>query len=644
MESFDSPAPAAPAPRTPAARGAAGDAAGDATREAAPDAAGVQPWEAADAAGTRLASTAATIKRDWSPLWIALVYAVLGILWIVWSDAAVLAIVRDQEALTRLQTYKGWFYVTASAALLFYLVRRRVNALNAAIASQQATTRERERLVTILEATTDLVCVINPDSSLRYLNAAGRRLLGIGPTEALDRFRSSQFLAPSDAGQRPDVQLLAGSADVLELERDLLRLDGSLVQVSQVLLVHRDAGGGVEFISTIARDITEQRRQEGALRQAQKMEAVGRLAGGVAHDFNNLLTVILNCGDALARSLPASDERREEASEIVQAAQRAARLTRQLLAFSRQQVLEARTVDVNTVVRNLLVMLRRLVGDNVQILDRLDPATPPILVDPNQLEQVLVNLVVNARDAMPRGGTITIRTADAHVGEKRVAVLEVKDTGVGMDEATRARIFEPFFTTKEMGHGTGLGLATVAGIVEQSGGEIVVESAPGRGSIFRVRFPAVAADDADPDAAARAAGTPASSEAVSSDWDPRCRIVVVEDQDAVRQVTARMLMAEGYDVVQARSAEEALRTINDGQDVALIVTDVEMPGIGGGALARLLERGDRRIPVLFMSGYTNDSLLRRGALPANASFVPKPFTQEVLRSAVRSAIRPSIGG
>jgi len=590
------------------------------------------------------ASRAATVRWDWSPLWIALVYAVLGILWIVWSDAAVLAIVRDQEALTRLQTYKGWFYVVASAALLFFLVRRRVNALNAALAAQQVTARERERLVTILEATTDLVCVINPDSSLRYLNAAGRRLLGVGPDEPLDRFNSSQFLAPSESGRRLDVQMLAGSAGVLELERELVRLDGSTVQVSQVLLVHRDASGGVEFISTIARDITEQRRQEGALRQAQKMEAVGRLAGGVAHDFNNLLTVILNCGESLARSLPPSDERREEASEVVQAAQRAARLTRQLLAFSRQQVLEARTVDVNTVVRNLLVMLRRLVGDHVQILDRLAPATPSILVDPNQLEQVLVNLVVNARDAMPRGGTITIRTADAHVGEKRVAMLEVKDTGIGMDESTRARIFEPFFTTKEMGHGTGLGLATVAGIVEQSGGEISVESAPGRGSTFRVRFPAVAADDTDATPAPRSSAAPADSLVQPDANAPRCRVVVVEDQDAVRQMTARMLHVEGYDVVQARSAEDALRTINDGKDVALILTDVEMPGMGGGALARLLERDDRRIPVLFMSGYTNDSLLRRGALPANASFLPKPFTQDALRAAVRSAIRSVSGG
>ena len=623
MEPPDPPAPAPAEARLPAAGGERPVVTGVAT--------------------SRRDDGATALRWDWSPLWIALVYAVLGILWIVWSDAAVLAIVRDQEALTRLQTYKGWFYVIASASLLFFLVRRRVNALNAAIAAQQVTARERERLVTILEATTDLVCVINPDSSLRYLNAAGRRLLGIGPQEPLDRFHSAQFLAPSESGRRLDVQLLAGSAGVLELERELVRLDGSTVQVSQVLLVHKDASGGVEFISTIARDITEQRRQEGALRQAQKMEAVGRLAGGVAHDFNNLLTVILNCGESLARSLPASDERREEASEVVQAAQRAARLTRQLLAFSRQQVLEARTVDVNTVVRNLLVMLRRLVGDNVQILDRLAPATPPILVDPNQLEQVLVNLVVNARDAMPRGGTITIRTVDAHVGEKRVAVLEVRDTGVGMDEATRARIFEPFFTTKEMGHGTGLGLATVAGIVEQSGGEIAVESSPGQGSTFRVRFPAVAADDSDSRAASHAAASSEGGTATPDAAAHRCRIVVVEDQDAVRQMTARMLLADGYEVVQARSAEDAPRTVNDGRDVALILTDVEMPGMGGGAMARLLERDDRRIPVLFMSGYTNDSLLRRGALPANASFLPKPFTQDALRAAVRSAMRPAIG-
>jgi two-component system cell cycle sensor histidine kinase/response regulator CckA len=588
---------------------------------------------------SRGASTPAD-RVDWSPLWIALVYAALGILWIVWSDAVVLAIVLDQEALTRLQTYKGWFYVIASAVLIYVLVRRRLNALSAAVAGERRAARERERLVTILEATTDLVSIITPDARLQYLNAAGRRLLGIAPDEPLERFNSAQFLAPSELHRQHDVRALTSGVGVLELERELQRVDGSTVQVSQVLLVHKDATGRVEFISTIARDISDQRRQEQALRQAQKMEAVGRLAGGVAHDFNNLLTVILNCGESLAQTLPASDERREEAIEIVHASQRAARLTRQLLAFSRQQVMEARTIDVNAVVRDLLVMLRRLVGDNVQIVDRLSDATPSIVVDPNQLEQVLVNLVVNARDAMPRGGIVTIRTSEARVGDQHMAVLEVRDSGIGMDEATRARIFEPFFTTKEMGQGTGLGLATVAGIVEQSGGEVAVESAPGRGSIFRLQFPAApSAGEPTLVPGTSAAPTPPMGIAAILPASPSSgRIVLVEDQDAVRQMTARMLAADGFEVAQARSAEEAYRFLTDGRDVALVLTDVEMPGIGGGALARSLERDDRRIPVLFMSGYTNDALLLRGALPLNASFLPKPFTLESLRLAVRRAI------
>jgi PAS domain S-box-containing protein len=550
-----------------------------------------------------------------------------------------MTVVKDEASLTRLQTYKGWFLVIASAALIYVLVRRRLNALNAALLAQAVTARDRERLVAIMEATSDLVCVITPDRRLRYLNLAGRRLLGIGPDEPLDRFDSSQFLAESEQERRGDVRTLATAHGVLELDRQLRRLDGTIVHVSQVLLVHRGPDGKTEFISTIARDIGEQRRQEQALRQAQKMEAVGQLAGGVAHDFNNLLTVILNCGESLAQSLPPGDERREEASEIVQASQRAARLTRQLLAFSRQQVMEARTVDLNAVIRNLMAMLRRLVGDHVQLVERLDPGTPHVFVDPSQFEQVLVNLVVNARDAMPNGGTIAIRTATTVLEERRFAVLEVKDTGIGMDEATRARIFEPFFTTKELGHGTGLGLATVAGIVAQSGGEIAVESTPGRGTTFRLQLPAALASDApSPPPTPRSSPTPATGRPSLGEHEARSRIVVVEDQDAVRHMTARMLAADGFEVAQARSADEALRILGDGEPVALVLTDVEMPGAGGRTLAGFLERDARRIPILFMSGYTNDSLLLRGALPPNASFLAKPFTQETLRSAVRKAL------
>lgn len=574
---------------------------------------------------------------DWSPIGIALTYALLGILWIVWSDAAVLAVVRDQRALTRLQTYKGWFFVVASASLIYALVSRRVKALNAALQAQRNSARDRQRLVAILEATSDLVCVITPDRRLRYVNAAGRRLLGIGLDESLEKFDSGQFLDDSELARRTDVQLLAADSGVLELERTLRHLDGTPILVSQVLLVHRGPDGETEFISSIARDIREQRRQEHALRQAQKMEAVGQLAGGVAHDFNNLLTVILNCGESLAESLAIGDERREEAQEIVQASQRAASLTRQLLAFSRRQVLDVRNVDLNAVIRDVSVMMRRLVGDHVRLVEQLDEHLPPVAVDPNQFEQVVVNLVVNARDAMPLGGTITLRTALEQSNGQRMAVLEVKDTGEGMDEATKARIFEPFFTTKEMGHGTGLGLAMVAGIAAQSNGEITVESATGRGTTFRLQLPAV--DEPDTAAPPNASiDTPTRAPVPRSPSGARERIIVVEDQDAVRQMTARMLIAEGYDVSPARSVEEARRLLQDGKDVALVLTDVEMPGAGGRAVARLVEDDPRQIPVLFMSGYTNDSLLLRGALPPNASFLAKPFTQSSLRIALRKAL------
>ena len=586
--------------------------------------------------------SAATAPRprplDRSPLWIALVYATLGILWIVGSDAAVLAVVGDEQALTRLQTYKGWFFVVASAGLIYALVRRRVNALQAAIEARETTTRDRMRLVAILEATSDLVCVITPDHRLRYLNAAGRQLLGIAPDEPLDRFDARQFLPEHERLPQSAGPAQGSGQDVIQLERELHRVDGSSVLVSQVLLMHRSLDGRSEYISTIARDISEQRRQEHALRQAQKMEAVGQLAGGVAHDFNNLLTVIVNCGESLVQSLPAGDERHEEAVDIVQASQRAARLTRQLLAFSRQQVMESRTIDLNVVVRSLVVMLRRLLSEQVKLVEQLDGESPHVFLDASQLEQVLVNLVVNARDAMPNGGTITIRTSNRRSRPAHMVVLEVQDTGVGMDESTRARVFEPFFTTKKPGQGTGLGLATAAGIVAQSGGDISVASTPGHGTTFRLEFPAVARPIVPAPARTDTVPTPwDGSRAISSSGE-RLRVLVVEDQDEVRHLTARMLTADGYDVVPVRSAEEALDVLGDGRDVALLLTDVEMPGASGRSLAGSLAHDDRRIPVLFMSGYSNDSLRLRGALPPNAAFLAKPFTHDSLRAAIRKAL------
>lgn len=588
------------------------------------------------------ANRTATVRWDWSPLWIALVYAVLGILWIVWSDAAVLAIVRDQEALTRLQTYKGWFYVVASAALLFFLVRRRVNALNAALAAQQLTARERERLVTILEATTDLVCVINPDSSLRYLNAAGRRLLGIGPDAPLDRFHSSQFLAPSESGRRLDVQMLAGNAGVLELERELVRLDGSTVQVSQVLLVHKDASGGVEFISTIARDITEQRRQEGALRQAQKMEAVGRLAGGVAHDFNNLLTVILgNTSHALADAALAT-ETRLALAEIVAASQRAAALTRQLLTFSRRQPIRLQFLDLNTATASLINMLRRLIGEDIALECRCAKEPLWLHADAGMLDQVLVNLTVNSRDAMPEGGRLLIETtqveldattASRHPRSRQgtFAQLSITDTGHGIAPDHLNQIFEPFFTTKPTGSGTGIGLATVHTIVEQHQGWIEVSSVVGQGTTFHVYLPI-----ATPNTLPVLQPTPVQDAPQGRGQ----RILLVEDDSSLLSLTTRVLERHGYRVKAAGSSLTALSLWHqDSHRFDLLLTDLILPGgLSGFDLAQRFQQERPALRVLYCSGYSPE-LTRRDPLHGHrATMLEKPYLPEDLLRAVHTSL------
>jgi two-component system cell cycle sensor histidine kinase/response regulator CckA len=380
----------------------------------------------------------------------------------------------------------------------------------------------------------------------------------------------------------------------------------------------------------------DRRRLEEQLRQSQKMEAVGRLAGGIAHDFNNLLMVIMGHGELLRRSLEANDPRLRKVQHVMGASERAARLVRQLLAFSRKQVLEPQVLDLNALVSDTARMLRPLLGEDVRVVTGLDPSAGRVRVDPAQIEQVLMNLAVNARDAMPAGGTITLETAHVSApasGETPPVLqvaLTVRDTGHGMDEKTRAQAFEPFFTTKAGSGGTGLGLSTVYGIVQQSGGHIAVESAPGKGSCFRILLPHADGSGEEHQASSAAAvPPPAGGETV----------LVVEDEPTIRALACEMLEARGYQTLCAGSGEEALGlAVRHAGPIQLLLADVVMPGLAGSALAERFAVVRPRARVLFMSGYAGEDLTRRGVADDLRPFLPKPFTQDMLARCVREAL------
>ena len=423
-----------------------------------------------------------------------------------------------------------------------------------------------------------------------------------------------------------------------ELEATWKRQDGRLLTVQLSVRAVRNAAGQVDYYETFVRDVTERRRLQQQVLQAQKMEAVGRLAGGIAHDFNNLLTVITSYSDLLLEDLKPGDPRRDDLEQVRKAAEGAAALTRQLLAFSRQQVVEPRVVSLNAVVEGFQKILRRVIGEDIELATSLAPDLGAVRADVGQLEQVLMNLAVNARDAMPTGGKLTIETANverepegARDPEARAVrpyvMLAVSDSGCGMDAATKARIFEPFFTTKEAGKGTGLGLATVYGIVQQAGGLIWVYSELGYGTSFKVYLPQV---DATPEgAAAQGVRAPRGTETV----------LLVEDAAAVRAVTRQALERQGYTVLEAPNGAAALHLAEQHRGpIHLLLTDVVMPELGGRRLAEQLAGLRPDLKVLYASGYTDDAVVRHGVIEATAAYLQKPFTPETLARKVRAVL------
>jgi PAS domain S-box-containing protein len=507
--------------------------------------------------------------------------------------------------------------------------------------AEAAVRRSEERFRALVEHSSDALILLDSQGRVTYVSASSQRHLGWTAADMLGR-SIFDFLHSDDrelAGARlADAGQWPGATITQELR--FQHADGTWHHM-ECVGVNRLNEPSVGAIVINARDVTERRRLEDQLRQAQKMEAVGRLAGGVAHDFNNLLTAILGYCNLMLDEIPAEDPLRQDLEEIRQAGDRAAALTRQLLAFSRRQMLQPQIIDLNTLVRQMEKMLRRLIGEDIELVTPLGPDLTQVKVDPASIEQVLVNLAVNARDAMPLGGRLTIETAmvdlddayaETHVTviPGRYVMLAVSDTGQGMDAATRARIFEPFFTTKEQGKGIGLGLATVYGIVKQSGGYIWVYSEPGHGTVFKVYLP-----PSDVAASALRPVEPASESEKHRGWET---VLLVEDEDAVRALAREVLRRQGYVVLEARHGLDALRVAERHQDpIHLLVTDVVMPHMSGRDLARRLADARPNMKLLFISGYTDHAVVHRDLTPGSA-FLQKPFTPENFAQKVRSVL------
>jgi PAS domain S-box-containing protein len=496
-----------------------------------------------------------------------------------------------------------------------------------------------ERYRDLVENAHDIIYSHDLEGNYTSINRAGERITGYTHEESL-ALNLAATVAPEDLPKAREMlrRKIAGEK-VTAYEMEIIAKDGHRVAVeANTKLVYQD--GLPVGVQGIARDVTERKQLEEQLRQSQKMEAIGQLAGGVAHDFNNLLTAINGYSSLALQRLEDGHPIKSYLEEVKKAGDRAANLTRQLLAFGRKQILQPVAINLNGVVSDMNKMLRRLIGEDIVLTAKLDSDVGKVMADPGQVEQVLVNLIVNARDAMPRGGNLTIETEnvelDEEYGSKHVNVapgkyvlLAVSDTGEGMTEEVRRRIFEPFFTTKEKGKGTGLGLSTVYGIVNQSGGNIWVYSERGQGTTFKVYLPRFESKGTYPKESAAEIAPLGGSET----------ILLVEDEEVVRGLARRILEQAGYSVVEASKAAEALSFCEEhATDVDLLLTDVVMPEMSGKELADRLKSQSPDLKMLFMSGYTDESIVHHGVLDSSVEFIQKPFTPASLIRKVRDVL------
>ena len=485
------------------------------------------------------------------------------------------------------------------------------------------------RFRSLIENAAEMILIVSQAGRILYASPSTVRILGQPPEEIVGRPIEKLF-ADTDAGAGrrtlAEIARREGASEPFELY--FRHQDGTSRAIEGVVTNLLDATVGGIVIN--ARDISDRRRAEAALReseeqlrQAQKMEAIGRVAGGVAHDFNNLLTVINGYSEMLLTSIDIADPRRGHVQDVRDAGEQATRLTQQLLAFSRKQMLHPAVLDINDVVRETERMLRRVIPEDIELISTLRPGLGAVEADRTQLQQVLINLAVNARDAMPQGGRLTIETAAAD----SAVTVAVSDTGAGMDEATRLRVFEPFFTTKSIGKGTGLGLSTVYGIVSQSGGTISVQSDVGKGTTFRISLPR---SERQPEIAHHVSAAPAV-------WGHET-ILVVEDQPEVRAFACLSLRQFGYNVLEAADGEEALCLASGRASIDLLLTDVVMPGMDGVELSKRLLSLRPSVKVIFTSGYADSMLLHHGVTDTGAALIPKPYGATALATRIREVL------
>ena len=531
-------------------------------------------------------------------------------------------------------------HVEASTRLLpdgtYQAIIHDVTARKTAEAALRVTT---ETLEAVIEAAPVSILVLDLEGHVLVWNRGAERIFGWTAAEVLGKPPPHIPESAKDDYERLRQRILGGetvSEEVLVRQRK----DGEPVTVRVHAAALRDADGGIAGALAVQEDITASQSLAEQLRQAQKMEALGQLAGGVAHDFNNLLMAIRGHGELLAEALGAASPLQGKVDPILHAARRAGDLVSQLLAFSRRQVLQPRILDPNRIVGDTVPLLRRLIGEDIEIVGRCSEEVATVEVDPVQFQQVLINLAVNARDAMQGGGRLTIETGTAQFapGEEagfaagHYVTLSVRDTGAGMDAETLAHVFDPFFTTKEQGKGTGLGLSTVYGIITQSGGHIHVDSAPGKGATFTLYFPA-SEQPADPPTRPRGDDRMVSGSG---------RILVVEDEDAVRSLVEEILRRAGYEVLAAATGEEALTLMaQQHPEVDLLVTDVVLPGIQGKALADRLVALCPGMKVVFTSGYTDDAVVVRGVEHSEMHFLQKPYSPSTLTRLVHDVLAGS---
>ncbi len=514
--------------------------------------------------------------------------------------------------------------------------------------AEDALLESNTTLRTLVQASPLAIAVAGPDRKLRLWNPAAERLFGWNESGVLGR--PFPAVSRSEADGLPALldRTLRGES-VTAAELSCVRRDGTEVDVSLSTAPLVDVRSGILGAMAVASDVTERRsaetrrlQLEDQLRKSQKMEAVGRLAGGIAHDFNNLLTAISGYAELLQGGFAVGDARRDHAEEILRSSGRATTLTRQLLAFSRRQVLQPRPLNVNSVIQGIDGLLRRLIGEHAELSMKLDPRLGLVKADQGQLEQVIINLTLNARDALAAsGGHVSFETREVELGPEYVSrhgreragrhvMLAVSDTGCGMDKATLSHMFEPFFTTKELGKGTGLGLATVYGIVKQSGGDIWVYSEPGIGSIFKIYLPL--SEEAD-------------RPRLPADVDPKPprqvdeTVLLVEDTEVIRRLLREVLTRRGYHVLLAANGEEALDVAAaHAGPIHLLISDVIMPRLNGRELARRLCPVRPDMSVLFMSGYTEDAIAKHGILDPGTHFLEKPFTHGALMAKIREIL------